>query len=283
MMRAMSGMREEGGERPTPYELVFGGGAFESEHFRAIQAEARERGVDASDPDRFVLLASVGALLRELPPEGSDAEPLRELGLLLFQGYHFWLYGRRVYMVEGALARRLLAQPPGVGEWELTPPHPAGYLQLPRNLVWARTGASAPAEPVDGLFWTMVGREDPSTPPYERLDVLLALGLRTDRPGLSVVPVGARLADGPGHWADLRARDADPGAPAGADFAHVLPGGDLGGLHSLVNEAEVLKLVSLLFWHAAAHPEAVAPGGGAGSERTPAADLHVLRDVSGGG
>ncbi len=277
MMRAMSGMPEGRGERPTPYELVFAGGAFEGEHFPAIRVEARERDVAAWNPDAFVLLASVGALLRELPPEGAGADSLRELGLLLFQGYHFWLYGRRTYVVERALARRLLAQPPVVGEWELTPPHPAGYLQLPRSLVWARVGADAPAEPVDGLFWTMVGRQDPATPPYERLDVLLALGLRADRPGLSVVPVDVSLPGGPGHWADVRARESEPGAPA-VDFANVLPGGELGGLHSLVNEAEVLKLVSLLFWHAAAHPEAVAPGGPGA-----AAELHVLRDVAAGG
>ncbi len=279
MMRGMSGMPEGRGERPTPYELAFGEGAFESEHFPAIRAEARERAVDAADPDRFLLLAAVGALLRELPPEGAGAGQLRELGLLLFQGYHFWLYGRRVFVVEPELARRLLARPPTVGEWELTPPHPAGYLRLPRNLVWARVAEGAPAEPVDGLFWTMVGRQDPATPPYDRLDTLLALGLRSDRPGLSVVPVAARLPGGPGHGADLRARESPPDAPAPADFANVLPGGELGGLHSLVNEAEVLKLVSLLFWHAASHPGAVGPGAG-GSE---AGTVRVLRDVVGGG
>ncbi len=276
-MRAMSGMPEERGERLTPYELVFGEGAFEAEHFPAIQADARERGVVTWDPDRFVLLASVGTLLRELTPEGTGADGLRELGLLLFQGYHFWLHGRRVYAVERALAKRLLAQPPAVGEWELSPPHPAGYLQLPRNLLWARVAASAPAEPADGLFWTMVGREDPLLPPYERLDALLALGLRSDRPGLSVIPVAARLPAGPGHWADVRAREADPGAPQSPDFGNVLPGGEIGGLHSLVNEAEVLKLVSLLFRQAAT-PGAVGPAG-AGAAVGSLLDLHVLRDA----
>ncbi len=86
-MRAMSGMAEERAVRRTPYELVFGEGAFEEEHFPAIAAEAQERGVDATDPERFVMLASVGALLRDLPAEG-EAAALHELGLLLFQGYH---------------------------------------------------------------------------------------------------------------------------------------------------------------------------------------------------
>ncbi len=145
----------------------------------------------------------------------------------------------------------------------------------------ARVAASAPAEPADGLFWTMVGREDPAIPPYERLDALLALGLRSDRPGLSVIPVAARLTGGPGHWADLRARAAAPDAPASPDFGNVLPGGELGGLHSLVNEAEVLKLVSLLF-RQAANPGAVAAAGAAAVGDRPL-DLQVLRDVAGCG
>ncbi len=291
MMRAMSGMREEREARATPYELVFGEGAFESEHFPAIQAEAQERGVDATDPERFVMLASVGALLRELPAEGGGAAALQELGLLLFQGYHFWRFGRRVYVVERGLARRLLARPPAVGEWELTPPHPAAYLQLPRSLLWARIAETAPAEPVDGLFWTMAGRADPAAPPYARLEALLALGLRSDRPGLSVVAVSAPLRGGSGHWADVRARDVATGAtgvPGTADFANVLPGGELGGLHSLVNEAEVLKLISLVFWHAATYPDSVVPGesggaAGAGPAGALAAASYVLRDVPDGG
>lgn len=302
-MRAMGGMTEEGAARRTPYELIFGAGAFEEEHFPAIRAEAQERGVDATDPERFVMLASVGALLRELPAEGGAAA-LHELGLLLFHGYHFWRFGRVVYLVERGLVERLAAQPPVVGEWELTPPHPAGYLQLPRNLVWARIGESAPAEPVDGLFWTMAGGDDPAAPPYARLDALLALGLRSDRPGLSVVPVGAPLPDGPGHWADMRARERATGeaeatgaseatgatgaidAVPAADFANVLPGGELGGLLSLVNEAEVLKLISLLFWHAAAHPGSVVPGasgGAAAGSWGGALPRYVLRDVPDGG
>ncbi len=276
MMRAMSDMTEKTEPRATPYELVFGVGPFESEHFPAIQEEARERAVDVSDPERFVMLAAVGRLLRELPPEDAGSGALLELGLLLFHGYHSWLFGRRLYVVERPLAKRLLAAPPAIGEWELTPPHPAGYVQLPRNLVWSRVGEGAPGEPVDGFFWTMVGRDDPATPPYRRLDLLLALGLRSDRPGLSVVPVGAALPGAPGHWADLRARSDEGGAGAGGfDFANVLPGGELGGLHSLVNEAEVLKLASLLFWHATAHPEAAVARPGTSS--------YLIRDVAAGG
>ncbi|HEX9109229.1 MAG TPA: hypothetical protein VF832_18405, partial [Longimicrobiales bacterium] len=205
----MSGAGQSTGARPSPYELVFGGDAeadVEAEAFPAIRAEALERGVDASDPQRFIMLSAAGTLMRELLPDDAEARAVLEVGQLIFHGYHFWRFGKRRYEVDVALARRLLAHPPLVGQWELTPPHPAGYLALPRNLVWARVEADAPPEAVDGAFWTMVGREDPALPPYARLDALLVLGLRADRPGFSVVPVGAELPGSPGHWADVRAR-----------------------------------------------------------------------------
>jgi hypothetical protein len=269
MMRAMSGAGGGAGARPSPYRLVFGGdgeGGIEAEAFPAIREEAAERGVDASDPERFIMLSATGSLIRELLPEDAEARAVLEAGQLIFQGYHFWRFGRCGYELDRPLAQRLFSRPDRVGEWELTPPHPAGYLALPRNLVWARIEAGAPAESVDGAFWTMIGREDPATPPYARLDALLVLGLRADRPGFSVVPVGAPVPGSPGHWADVRAR---PEA-SGADFANVLPGGELKGLHALVTEAEVLKLLSLVFRHVAARPLAVDETG-------------LIRDAANGG
>jgi hypothetical protein len=158
-------------------------------------------------------------------------------------------------VVEESLARRLLAAPPAVGPWAMLPPHPAGYLQLPRNLLWARVAATEPPEPVDGIFWTMIGAADPTQPPYARLDLLVALGLRPGRPGLSVIDIGEELeAGGAGHWADVAGR------PEGEDFANLLPGGELQQWHGLATRGEVLRLVSLLFWHVTMHPDAVVAG-----------------------
>lgn len=248
----MASRRDAGpAARLTPYELVFGDGAFEEESFPAVQAEAEAHRIPTSDPDRFLLLAPVGAVLRELVPEDAPRDAFREIGLLLFHAYHFWRFGRRLLAVSEPLARRLAAAPPHVGAWELTPPAPAGYLQLPRQLFWARIANDEPAEPVDGFFWTMVGAEDPAAPPYARLDLLLVLGLRPGRPGFSVMDLSAPIDGAPGHWADLEARDG------GTDFANVLPGGDVAGLHALVTDAEALKLCSLLFWYVAAQPAAL--------------------------
>lgn len=246
-----------GGVRQTPYELVFGAPVFEEEFFPSIQEEAEASGADIDAPDRFLDLVTVGRLIHQLvPPEPSEAADAgalaREMGHLLYQAYQFWRFDTSLLVLDEALARRFATAPPTVGRWELTPPVPAGYFQLPRNLFWARLSEDAAPEPVDGFFWSMVGKEDSKVPPYERLDVLLVLGMRPGRPGFGVIDVEATLPDlAAGHWADVHAR------PGGEDFANVLPGGELGELHALILPAEVLKLVSLCFWYIAMHPDAM--------------------------
>lgn len=237
--------------RLTPYELVFGQGDFEERHFPAIRDEARERDVDLADPERFLMLGSVGALLQELVPDDADGEAFRETGILLFHAFQFWRFDRRLYVLSDEVARQLTGEPQHVGEWELTPPYPAGYLQLPRHLFWARVAEEAAAEPVDGFFWSMVGEGDPAIPPYRRVDALLALGVRPGRPGFTAVEVSAEPRGEAGHWADLDARDE------GEDFSNILPGGEAKGFRALVTDAEALKLLSLCFWYVAAHPSAL--------------------------
>jgi len=255
--------------RLTPYELVFDQPGFEEDRFPAMRDEARDRGADSRVPDEFLSLGTVGGLLQDLMPDGAGGLEFRSYGLLLFHAFHFWAAGKQLYVLDEALARELAGEPPVVGSWELVPPHPAGYLQLPRNLFWARIDESAQAEPVDGFFWALIGDEDPMHPPYTRLDVLLVLGLRADRPGFATIPSSSELVAAPlGHWADTSAREG------GIDFANVLPGGELGGLLGLETEPEVLRLVSLVFWYAAAHPSAVAEAEPPGSVGEPA--LHAL-------
>ncbi len=274
--------------RLTPYELVFGEESFEAELFPSLRDELEARGAWSTDPDAFALLATVGDALRRLAPapapEEERAAPpsrTRELGRLLFHAYHFWRFGRVLLLLGEERARALAAAPPVVGSWSLTAPAPAGYLQLPRHLFWARVAEGMPAEPVDGFFWTLLGAREPDRPPYPRLDVLLALGLRPGRPGLSVLDAGAALPPD-GHWADMEAR------PGGGDFSNVLPGGEASGLHALVTRAEALKLASRAF-HAAARPgglgpeeRAEAPATPPGPQALPASAL-VYRRIGGSG
>jgi hypothetical protein len=146
-----------------------------------------------------------------------------------------------------------------IGGWHFRAPAKAGYLHLPRNLLWARVTEDVPAEPADGFFWTMIdtaarGSEDaevgdggarlePRLPASVAL--LLVLGLREDRPGFTVVDAMASPPDPPGHWGDTNARGE------GEDFANILPGGELSHLHGIVNVAELFKLASRAFHHAA--------------------------------
>jgi hypothetical protein len=257
---------EERGEgdvaRQTPYELVFLHSGFEDEVFPGIAEEAAARGVATSSPEPFMLLATVGNALRELMPEGESGaggpevrERLEQFGKLLFQAYNFWRYDRYLLLLSGAAARHLVESSPTPPGWDFSPPHPAGYLQLPRNLFWVEAVAGQPPEPADGFFWTMLDMSDPKASSVSRLDILLATGLRRNRPGFSTLSLTAELPDsGPGPWIASEAR------PGGADFESVLPGGELQSLYSLTTMAEVLKLVSLCFWYATARSAPVLPG-----------------------
>jgi hypothetical protein len=65
-----------------------------------------------------------------------------------------------------------------------------------------------------------------------------------------VVPVTGTTDTLP-HWADADAR------PDGVDFETTLPGGEQDRLYSLETPAEMLKLVSRVFWHVDTSPESL--------------------------
>jgi len=234
--------------RLTPYELAFADTPYETEGFSAIREEVEARGADDATPEQFFLLGAVGRLLSDLDATGAALEPA---GMLLFHSYHFWREGKQLYVVEPELARALPRVTVPADAPSFGPPAPAGYVQLPRNLYWARVDEAAAPEPVDGFFWTMK-RADVENAAAARLDVLLALGLRPGRPGFSVIPVGEPL-----HGRSLLAWASAKARLEGQDFANVLPGGELGGLFAVTTPAEALKLFALVAWHVAQHPESV--------------------------
>ena len=260
-MRVMSGVAAT----LTPYELVFGVAEFENEHFPAIAAELEARGLAPSDPGAFAMLAAVGHMLRALRPledEGLTYEPAAILhyGSLAFQAWHFRANGKRLYVLTEGLLEGLIAHEP-IGPWPFEAPAPAGYIQFPRNRVWTQVEGAGSAEPVDGFFWTM----QPVSGGTTRLDAVLCTGMRPGRPGLGAIEVAAWLpTDPPGHWGDLQARET------GVDFQNVLPGGELGRLYAVTNAAEVLKLVSRLFWYVTNVPGATGtPMAAAGGPPSP--------------
>ena len=229
--------------RMTPYELGIPGREFADTNFAAIRREAEARQVDDSDPGAFLLLGEVGRTLKEIQGEERGGEALHQFGAFLFHAYHFHRAGELVLLVETEAVRQALHHDhrnPGLWEGEL-PAH-AGYLQLPRHLVWSHPDPDGPAEDMDGVFWVR------ST--GESLSLLAGLGIRGDRPGLSVVPLPpVPLADA-AHWHTAPVREEGEGS----DFATTLPGGELDGLYSVIRAGEVLKLVARIMAHLHAHP-----------------------------
>lgn len=229
-------------ERAHPYELVFGLPEFEQDTFPGIRAEAEARDVDVRDEQRFLMLENVGELMRSLLPADATRPATTQFAAIVTHAYHYWLAGKPTFSVDEEATRSLLGESQSIGAWDMAPPAPAGYVQLPRNLVFARIEEEAHAEAVDGFFFIMPGVDDPAVPPYQRLAVLLILGLVANRAGFSVIHVSTTVTDdAPGHFGDARARES------GSDFENVLPGGE-GRLFAVTNELEVLKLAARCFW-----------------------------------
>jgi len=234
-------------ERQNPYQLVFGAESIDDRLFPPIAEEAEARGQPLDDPERFLFLSSVGKLLQAIAEpdayergEGEAVETddaLRQYGRLLYHAFHYWRDRKPTRRVDEESLRWLLDDVESVGDWRLAPPSSSGYLQLPRNLVWAEPAPGLKPEPADGFFWRYAEADDEAP----QLHVLLVLGVRADRAGFSVVPATGVLDDEP-HWAEVDAR------PDGTDFETTLPGGELDALYSVTTAAEVLKLASLCFW-----------------------------------
>jgi hypothetical protein len=227
--------------RPTPWDVVFAVPGFDEARFAVLQAQAESFG--ATRASELLLLPAAGELLRELLPGGDGDAPhgevVAQVGALLFHAFRFWLHGRTVLPVPEAALRPALQRTTPTGPWRFRTPGPAGYVQLPQHLLWARVAPDAAAEPADGFFWSAPSAGEAAG--AEQLDLLLVLGVRRGRPGVSLVDASLEGTPELQHWCDVDAR------PGGTDFENVLPGGELQGYHALTTHAEVLKLASLCF------------------------------------
>lgn len=229
--------------RLTPYALAFGDAGLDVLFFPALSREAEEHGVDTRSPERFAFLTVAADALRAMLPDDAPTPAREQLRALIFHAYDFWRTGQHSYRVDASVLRFLVEAAPPLTGWELRLPRSSLYVQLARNLFWARVEPEATPEPLDGFFITGDGTE---------LNVLTVLGLRPDRDGFSVIPVHApAAADAPAAWVAM------PGREQGRDFANILPGGELGGLYSVVTDAEVLKLAVSALWYVDRHPEDV--------------------------
>ncbi len=253
--------------RLTPYEVGIPGRAFADENFEAIREEAEVRGVDPTDPGAFLMLGQVGRVLGELQGGERGADALQRFGAFLFHAFHFHRAGEPLFLLGTDTVRELAEGEPAAAEWSGELPSDAGYLQLPRHLVWSHPDPEAPPEDLDGIFWTRSAGET--------LSLMPALGVRPDRPGISVVPLPPLSLADAGGWLGARAREEGQGE----DFETTLPGGELDRLYSVVTVGEVLKLAARVLHRIhtrpelvgseerAPHPDELAGEEGAGAQR----------------
>jgi hypothetical protein len=232
--------------RWTPFELALPEGGFADERFPRVQEEAQERGADLADPEAFPLLGEVGALLRDLREEEGDPQLLSQFAALLFQCFHFWKEGHPLFLLETGVMRFLAQTGPEEGAWTPSLPGGAGYVQLPQHLIWTPGGEGEAPESLDGFFWAAPNGED--------LTLLVVMGLRKDRPGVSIVPLPTLPLTAAGPWASVQVR------PEGEDFSSSLPGAELENLYALEAGAEAVKLAMRVFWYLDSFPASVAGG-----------------------
>ena len=224
--------------RFTPYELLFPGSSPAGEHLDAIRGEADARQVDTRDPSSFIMLAATGQAVREIRSTEDDPALIRQYGLLLYHAFHFREQGEELYLIETGALRDLLDRDPEMVGWKPllgeTAGHRAGYAQLPQHLVWVRSEGDAAPESLDGFFWVRSGEE--------HFGLLLALGMRGERPGLSVVALSDLPLSEACDWSRLPAREE------GDDFSSSIPGSELECLYELRSAGEALKLAVRVLW-----------------------------------
>ncbi|MDE2806437.1 MAG: hypothetical protein OXN18_14950 [Gemmatimonadota bacterium] len=251
--------------RLTPYEMLLPDDGFPDRHFAAIGEEAAERAVDAANPAAFVMLGAVQGALAELRAEDAAPESANDHGSVLFFAYHLWRTEGTVVLAQQKTLRALLSgkSEPQATErnamWKKELSGRAGYVQLPRHLVWleearndpqagrndSRETRSDPHESVDGFFWCADSRG--------ALHLTLVAGMRSDRPGFAVVPVPPLPLDSLPDWA------AGPAREGGSDFATSLPGAEIDGLLGIRTPAEVFKLAALILGRMAQERPAASP------------------------
>lgn len=231
--------------RVTPYELIIE--PLESAAFPAIRAEAEQRGTDIRRRDQFLLLGTVGATLKEIVPDNAPSDAIDEYGELLYQAYQFWTFGRRLYVLAEDVIARLTQPVFDVEDWQLAAP-PSCYIQFPYQRLWARVSAEAPFEPVDGCF-VVVDDTEPTPQGGAHLRVQLVLGLRADRPGISLVSYRTDLD--PHRIAEYA---NTPWREEGPAFSNAIPGGERKGYETLATTSELQALVLRTLFYLDTHP-----------------------------
>jgi hypothetical protein len=222
--------------RITPYEVAFGEERYPEQDFPALADESDRRSMSTWRYDHFTQLERVAALLDQVLPENAEPAAVDQYVRILYHCYHFWSAGCPVYAFEAPVLRSLIERPPDLREWPFRAPAPSLYVELPKNLFWAQVTESGPPEPVEGMF---AARE--ADRPGAEANILVVLGLRSDRPGFSVADL--RLDPG-------QARQLDEPA----EFESDIPGAEQAGLYSLQRYSEAATTALRTLWYLDAYP-----------------------------
>jgi len=225
--------------RITPYEVVFGVSGFAEREFPAIDEEANRVDAQGLRRDQFAGLESAGGALAQLVPDEAEPGALDYFLAILFHCFNFWKAGHRIYAFEAPVLCDLVDAPPPLEDWEPVVPNSSFYAEMPHNLFWSAVSEGQPPEPLEGFF-VDVSRNSRSL----EVDVLLVLGMRSDRPGFGVVGATIDLA----QIGELDEPDA---------FKSEIPGADLAGLYSIQRSSEIGILLLRLLWYIEAHPESL--------------------------
>ena len=199
-----------------------------------------------------MLLGTVGATLRDVIPDDSPPDAVDEYAELIYHAYQFWSFGKRLYALERRALEQLVASDYSLGDWLLAGP-PSCYLQFPAQRLWARVTVDAPFEPVDGCF-VVVDDTVPAPDSGAHLRALLVLGLRPERPGVSLVSYRTDLDP-------VRAAEhaEHPWREDAAPFANAIPGGERQSLHAITTTSELEGLVLRALHLLDSHPEQLVP------------------------
>ncbi|MEZ4417524.1 MAG: hypothetical protein R3E10_17350 [Gemmatimonadota bacterium] len=225
--------------RRTPTELLVPEGVDVTDRFEAIRREAHARAVPLADPLRFAGLTEVARILDEVQPPDAAPEFAYAYGALVWYCFRAWAASEGPLLISERITRRLAERGPAL---PAAPLAEAGHLQLPRGLFWVRPDPDGPAEPVDGIYWEVRGRE---------VGALVASGMREGRPGLGIVVAPPLALD------DAQAAVEAGTAAAGPRFGSTLPGGEEAGLLSLDTAGDVHALLALVHGWLHANPESL--------------------------
>ena len=242
--------------RATPYEIIIE--PLEPVVFPAIRDEAERRGRDARRRDQFILLGHVGAALKEWVTDDAPADAIEQYADLLYHGYHFWSFGRRLLVLDDEVTGLVTEPNMEVDDWSPTPT--ACYFQFPYQRLWGRVAPHAPFEPVDGFF-ALVDETEPAPGAGVHVRALLVLGLRPDRPGVSLISYRTDLEPASG----VR-RATAPQREGGHAFATLIPGGERRDYRTVATTSELEALVLRSLAYVDRHAAAVIPEMGSAKE-----------------